>query len=402
MSSQTCGNVAPLSRIARLFDWRGVSATARGRGADTAAEPASPAGRAAGPDILRAAAVLLVMAWHLPKAARAGPLAMLQPYGWLGVDVFFVLSGYLIGRQLLAAAARDGGIDLPDFYRRRALRILPAYLVVLAAYAALPFVHEARGMAPLWRFLTFTMNFGLDYGRAGTFTSAWSLCVEEHFYLVLPLLVLALRRSRDARPALAVAAAVLIGGALLRAGLYHLLDGPHGPAGPAFIREIYYPTYCRLDGLSFGVLLAALRLFRPQAAARWLPPGRAAAAGAAVLTFAVLLIGGQGAVLSGPAAVLGYPLFSLGCALCLSASLDVDATLRRFTPALVGLIATLSYSLYLTHKLVWAAMRNLGLGAGLHGWTGALAYFAVAFAAAFLLWAAVERPVLRLRDRADS
>ncbi|WP_368734993.1 acyltransferase family protein, partial [Raoultella planticola] len=81
-----------------------------------AAEPASPAGRAAGPAILRAAAVLLVMAWHLPKAARAGPLAMLQPYGWLGVDVFFVLSGYLIGRQLLAAAARDGGIDLPDFY----------------------------------------------------------------------------------------------------------------------------------------------------------------------------------------------------------------------------------------------------------------------------------------------
>ena len=90
--------------------------------------------RALGPDILRAVAILLVMLLHLPAEATPLPLVGIRPYGWLGVDIFFVLSGFLIGTQLMAEAARRDSVDFKSFYLRRAFRILPAFLVVLALY----------------------------------------------------------------------------------------------------------------------------------------------------------------------------------------------------------------------------------------------------------------------------
>jgi peptidoglycan/LPS O-acetylase OafA/YrhL len=91
------------------------------------------------------------------------------------------------------------------FYRKRAYRILPAYLVVLAVYLAWPGWREDAGMSPLWEFVTFTENLFVDYGKNHAFSHVWSLCVEEHFYLVLPLIVLVLSR----RPAVWKTVAVL-------------------------------------------------------------------------------------------------------------------------------------------------------------------------------------------------
>jgi hypothetical protein len=81
-----------------------------------------------------------------------------------------------------------------EFYLKRSFRILPAFLAVLALYPFVPILREGTQPQPTWRFLTFTMNFGLDYRVTGAFTHAWSLCVEEHFDLVLPALVLLLRK----------------------------------------------------------------------------------------------------------------------------------------------------------------------------------------------------------------
>ena len=121
----------------------------------------------------------------------------LQPtarFGWAGVDLFFVLSGYLIGAQLLRPLREGRPLGVAGFYRRRAYRILPAYLVVLGLYVVWPLWHEATGMSPLWEFLTFTENLFVDYSRNYAFSHVWSLCVEEHFYLLLPWLVLLLAR----------------------------------------------------------------------------------------------------------------------------------------------------------------------------------------------------------------
>ena len=123
----------------------------------------------------------------------------------MGVDLFFVLSGYLIGSQLLRPLSRGERVSLPAFYRKRAYRILPAYLVVLLFYLIWNVRHGSAGMSPLWEFVTFTQNLFYKYGKEYQFDHVWSLCVEEHFYLLLPVMVLWLAR----RPALWKTATVL-------------------------------------------------------------------------------------------------------------------------------------------------------------------------------------------------
>ena len=114
-------------------------------------------------------------------------------FGWIGVDLFFVLSGYLIGGQLLAPLARDQPINLGRFFTRRALRIMPAYFAVLAVYFLLPSWREYPDMSqPLWKFLLSVQNIALHGGTA--FSHAWSLAVEDQFYLALPFLLLFLYR----------------------------------------------------------------------------------------------------------------------------------------------------------------------------------------------------------------
>ncbi|MFT4254294.1 MAG: acyltransferase [Caulobacter sp.] len=357
--------------------------------------------RAYGPDLLRAAAILLVMAWHMPKPARPEPLLAVQPYGWLGVDLFFVLSGYLIGAQLLKGIAAGNGVDFARFWAGRAFRILPAFLVILTLYFALPGFSDGEALQPLWRFLTFTMNLGLDYRVTGAFTSAWSLCVEEHFYWVLPPLVLLLARFRGAGPAVAVAAAVLLGGMALRWAIWH------GPAAdpstrPAdFLRLIYYPTWTRLDGLALGVLLAAARVFRPALVARFAPPWLTGSLGlaAAVATVILCRLTADGVALNLTGAVFLYPLACLAATLLLCALLDLEPALQRRPLQPVTAVATLAYSLYLVHKPVQHMLREALGDAVLHGWTGLCAYLAADLAAAILLWLLIERPFLRLRDR---
>ena len=362
-------------------------------------EPGHP--RAYGPDLLRAVAILLVMAWHLPRPARVGVLADIQSFGWIGVDIFFVLSGYLIGAQLLKTVAAGRSIELPRFWASRALRILPAFLVVLALYYLLPGFSDGAVLKPLWRFLTFTMNLDLDYRVTGAFTSAWSLCVEEHFYWVLPLLVIAVRRSKSAAPALLLlTAAVLLGGMALRWALWR---GPAmNPETPPadFLRLIYYPTWCRLDGLALGVLLAAARVFRPALCRRWLSPKVTGPLGVAAWVCVILLCARvDGVVLDLTGAVVVYPLAAIGTALLLSMLLDVESALRRLPLAPVTAIATLAYSLYLVHKPMQHLLRaHLGDRA-LSGWSGLGLYLLADVGAAVLLWLAIERPGLKLRDR---
>ena len=373
---------------------------------------AMPASRSAGADLLRALAILLVMLWHLPTTATPALLTGFKPYSWIGVDLFFVLSGYLIGTQLLTPIARGERPDLGAFYLRRSLRILPAFLVVLVLYTVLPALWEAPYMQPLWRFLTFTMNFDLAYQLNGTFSHAWSLCVEAQFYLILPLILLLFGRIRSATPALAVAILIVLIGMVLRSAIWNevigarLEMGNYKGLGFLYLKDIYYPTYCRLDGLVFGVLLAAAKIFWPKlwrhADSRVMFTG-----GAVSLAASLALAAYRGALapaqahlpmLSLPGAVAAYPLFAFGCTLILASLIKAEALLSRWRLPGATLVAALSYSLYLTHKLV---MHLDGLVIGtdrLQGWTGLLVYFGTSLVAAGALWLVIERPFLRMRS----
>src|SRR4026207_1146635 len=146
--------------------------------------------RQLGLDLLRAPAITVVAIYHAALFGFKLP-SRIDRFGWIGVDLFFVLSGYLIGGQLLAPLAREESIKLGRFFARRVFRIMPAYFVILAVYFLLPSWREYPDMAqPLWKFLLSVQNIALHGGTA--FSHAWSLAVEDQFYLALPFVLLIL------------------------------------------------------------------------------------------------------------------------------------------------------------------------------------------------------------------
>ncbi|MUO45405.1 acyltransferase family protein [Agrobacterium vitis] len=370
--------------------------------------------RMVGPDILRSLAILLVMLVHLPLNATPSLLVTVREYGWLGVDIFFVLSGYLIGTQLFKEVTRTGAVDFKSFYLRRAFRIFPAFFVVLGLYALVPVLRDNPAMQPLWKFATFTVNLGFDPREGNAFSQAWTLAVEEQFYLVLPLLVLLLYKRIGTGWVLALAGLLTLAGVVLRYAIWDMqvgtlvAEGQFRPAFATYLRDVYYPTYTRLDGLLFGVVLAASRFFRPELCRQYLSPKITLPLGL-ILVIAALICFADRGPLAGQGifpvfqaqlgAVVGFPLISIGIALLFCAMLDLEHVLSRWPVPGATLVATLSYSLYLTHKSVFHFMRLLVGEQNLQGGIGFVAYLVASFAVAIVLWFCVERTFLHLRDR---
>jgi peptidoglycan/LPS O-acetylase OafA/YrhL len=358
------------------------------------------ADRLPGLDLLRAIAIVWVMLFHSFLLGGLGPdWSWLSRFGWMGVDLFFVLSGFLIGGQVLAPLARGAKLSFGDFYLRRAFRILPAYLAVLALYLMWPGFREAAGMEPWWKFLSFTMNLSIDYGRHSAFSHAWSLCVEEHFYWLFPLLAVGLLKRPAMWKFVALCVAIVVGGIVLRAAIWtHGMQTDPTMNRNWFVEDLYYPTWNRLDGLLCGVALAAWKTFRPQA---WSAARRYAnlslAAGLLVMALAFWLFQDRVGLLGN---TLGWPVLSLGLGLLVFAGADRDSLIGRRTLPGVGWLAAISYSLYLMHKATYHVVQE-HWGASLAG-TGVLAfavYGGTAILAGAALHYAVERPFLRLRVR---
>lgn len=175
--------------------------------------------RLPGLDLLRAVAIAWVMLYHVTLFdLLPDPDHWVVEFGWMGVDIFFVLSGYLIASQLLKPIANGGAPDYRNFFSRRILRTLPAYLAVWSVYFLVPGTREMP-IQPFWRFASFTENIlaNLD-SRA--FSHAWSLCVEEQFYLVLPVFVVWLSRRPSPRKVVFTLLAVLAFGMVIRGSLW--------------------------------------------------------------------------------------------------------------------------------------------------------------------------------------
>lgn len=213
------------------------------------------------PDIegMRALAIVAVLLCHAGIGFAAG--------GYVGVDVFFVISGFLITRLLLGELDASGTVSLPRFYARRIRRLLPLSAVLLAVVAALSFVIFSPVRADevsrdIVSCATFTVNWrfaaqSVDYFAQGNETSPvqhlWSLAIEEQFYLVWPTLLLAVtwfwrRRGRSPRAPLGVALVVI----LVASFLYNLHYTSDQPAAA------YFSTFGRAWELGLGAALALL------------------------------------------------------------------------------------------------------------------------------------------------
>jgi peptidoglycan/LPS O-acetylase OafA/YrhL len=352
--------------------------------------------RQPGLDLLRALAIVMVVIYHAALFGFKLP-GRVDRFGWIGVDLFFVLSGYLIGGQLLAPLARDRRINLGRFFARRALRIMPAYFVVLAIYFLLPPWREYPEMSqPLWKFLLSVQNIALHGGTA--FSHAWSLAVEDQFYLALPFLLLFLYRRP--RAVIIIPCLIILGGILLRTFLAYRNLGENGVEFRGFQAWIYYPTWTRLDPIVYGVVLAAIERFRPQ----WWRRLTNCAPWLCLPAFAVIacaLYLGETEELTVVACVWQFPLIAIGMAALLICTVSPRLPFRRVAIPGAAFIASIAYSAYLIQKL---AIHAFGQFCSSHNIqpTSALALVGVelcVYAAATLLFFIVERPFLQLRKR---
>jgi peptidoglycan/LPS O-acetylase OafA/YrhL len=360
-----------------------------------------PARRLAGLDTLRALAVTLVVLHHytLFVTRDDNTFGWIGRMGWAGVDLFFALSGYLIGRQIFAALADPRGLSLPRFYARRLLRTLPNFYVVVALYFVLPGFRGDAPLPPLWRLLTFTLNLKLPPGTA--FSHAWSLCIEEQFYMALPAAALLCAAWRGSiRWVWCALVLLVLGGMIWREEVWHQVVANDRSAQNHYFRFIYYATLCRADELLAGVALALTRQYHP-AAWRWLTGNGnvACALGVLVLGAACRLFLGDRYGLA--PTVVGYPLLAVGFGLLILAALSERSLLRDVRVPGAASLALWSYAIYLLHRQVCVLGARVLKQWG-HAPDSAMAIavlLAASIGTGWLLFRLVETPFMRLRDR---
>jgi peptidoglycan/LPS O-acetylase OafA/YrhL len=358
--------------------------------------------RSNGLDTLRAFAILLVFLNHEAFRSQSSALLVVQAVGWIGVDLFFVMSGYLIANQVLAGVNRGEQLSLAAFYARRAFRTWPAYWVVLACYFLFPSWMGGSVPPPLWRFLTFTQNFNLSTGTA--FSHAWSLCVEEQFYLVLPLAVLLGLACGSRRRQIWYAFGLLtLIGITARAFLWTR----YGPAWQGnlngYYPHIYYSTLCRFDEFLPGIALAILRNCYPDIWRRLMVRGRLLSALAAVcvslaLYLAAARFGDDQTGFMPFMTMFGYSILALLFAVAVMAALSPSSPISRVRIPGAYHLALWSYSIYLSHKAVGTILARLLGPLGISPWGLFLVVAGVSVAIGALLYYLIERPFMRLRD----
>lgn len=193
-------------------------------------------------DALRALAIMLVFTAHTINAF--GSPAMFAPlqFGGTGVDLFFVLSGWLIGNQLFIEKQKYGDIDVPRFWVRRWMRTMPAYYAVLSVTIAQQYLTKNDFEFP-WAHIFFLQNYQEELKL---FYVSWSLSVEEQFYLMIaPFSVFLLKQKKQVQLALFIAL-------LLTPSLFRLLGW----------YDNYNQTHVRLDCCAMGVLLAYMKNYK--------------------------------------------------------------------------------------------------------------------------------------------
>jgi peptidoglycan/LPS O-acetylase OafA/YrhL len=336
-------------------------------------------------DGLRGLALLGVLLFHADG---------LLPGGYLGVDLFFVLSGYLITSLLLAEHRSTGRIDLYAFWVRRARRLLPALLALMPAIAVYGWVFarpdelrtlRMQALASLgyfanWYAIFDHRSYWQLFSAPSPLEHTWSLSIEEQFYLVWPLLVVLMLRRHGPRVVLGVSLLLTL---LSMAAMVLLFS-------PGATSRAYLGTDTRMAAILAGAALATLLppgTTLPAAAARWLDVlGTAAAAG---LAFAWCTLPGASRFLYHG----GFWLSELAVlALIACAVLDRKSVVARaFAVKPLAWVGTISYGVYLWHwpvNVLLTAERTQLQGAPLQ-----LLRIALSFAIALGSYRFIERPI---------
>jgi peptidoglycan/LPS O-acetylase OafA/YrhL len=353
-------------------------------------------------DVLRGIAVTLVLIRHIPTKPLADEHVTnaLFEMGWTGVDLFFVLSGFLISGLLYTEASRSGEIQFKRFWLRRGMKIWPAYyavygLLVVAKLGEAVLRHKAKHLGWIPPNLVFVQNY---FPAEQRWPHSWSLAIEEHFYLALPLvMIVLLRREKSLRALPWIAAAVCV--TTLAARVYFASQ-----PGWAW-DDFYYPTHFRADSLMFGVLLGFAyhhhRAWFDRVARAW-PLLLAGMAGVLAMAAAYPLEDGSSTVPYSFGFTLLYLGFG-GAVVCAGAY--PSAGVRNPVARALAWMGVYSYTIYLCHSVVMRFpgadrlpmfIRNHGLDSP---WVDRVTFWILSIGAGYLASHAIERPFLALRSK---
>lgn len=355
-----------------------------------------------GLDHLRTLAIGYVFLFHyfILSNGQPGWLPDFASFGWTGVDLFFVLSGFLIASQLFFQIKQGQNISFRIFFVKRFFRIVPAFLATVGLYFIVPFFREKESLPPLWKFLTFTQNIGLNLKDFGTFSHAWSLCVEEHFYFFLPIIIIVLQCTKSFKHSYLLLVALFIFGFIIRIYSFNELYLPHFGADDNWMywyKYVYYPTYNRLDGLLIGVGIAAIYQFLPSTWNSISKYGNQSIVLSLMILTAAYFLCEDTRTFN--ASIFGFPLVSLGYGLLVVGAVSPTGFLYQWQSKVTSYIAALSYAIYLTHKGIIHITQELLVDINLNPNLLLLICIIACLLGAVALNTAVEKPFMKLRNK---
>lgn len=304
-------------------------------------------------DGIRCISIIAVL-WH--HTHNSSPTLPILKNGFLGVDMFFVLSGFLITTLLLREDEKTGTISLRQFYIRRSLRILPLYYGLLIAFALILLILPRSSMAqPFWQDLPYYLTFTSNWIAAGTlFSVAWSLSTEQQFYLVSPILEKTIRSTKVKLVIISVF--ILINQLFNFHIIQSLLSNWFG-----ITLKTHEITEATFTPICLGVLLAYMLHFRPsfEKAASWLSPRWVAPL---CLIVTLLLCNIPGNIAGLPRLLIQLSMTTL-IASCVVREDHGLSSILRFKP--IERIGVISYGMYLFHLIALgiatAILKVLGL-----------------------------------------
>lgn len=343
------------------------------------------------PDIqgLRGIAVLLVIADHADIPGFSG--------GYIGVDLFFVISGYVITQLLLREAGKGIGVGLSDFYARRVRRIVPAATLTLAATVLVAWATLGTRLNPnlpgdvRWASL-FSANFrlietGSNYFVPGIFpsliTQFWSLAVEEQFYLFFPLIVFLVARYAPAERRVVTLRMVVVV-AVVTSAIWSMV------ISASETTTAYYSPLTRFWELGLGCLIATLTVRRPTRTAR--SEGLACAIAVVLIVIALVDLNARSVY---PGSFAWLPCSAAALLVWAGVGGSRNPITRLLSTQPLGYIGDLSYSLYLVHY-VWLELPAQ-LVTPLTSWPWRILELGGTFASAALSYHLLENPIRHSR-----
>jgi peptidoglycan/LPS O-acetylase OafA/YrhL len=358
-------------------------------------------------DALRFLAIALVLVRHLPPIPETlpevvrVPLYFLYEGGWTGVDLFFVLSGFLISGLLFREYQRHQSIRFKQFFIRRGFKIYPAFYLLIVSTGSIAIVNQWNRP---WKRIVTEGLFIQSY-FPGLWGQTWSLAIEEHFYVLLPLLLIGLvhfrKKCADPFRDLPWIYLLLMTTTLaLRISAAARTSFEFANAN-TFVYTMLYPTHLRIDSLFLGVLAGYLYYYHPANLRKWIGPRAGWLLGLSVLlllpnflwpllntpyhyTVGFTLTAGAYAVIMLLSVIHGFPVGPLG---------------RRLFEGF-AYVGARSYSIYLWHLAILMLLQTALPRWGSTSWSlTSLSYIVGSLLFGLIMARAIETPVLRVRDR---